>query len=198
MDTLERLREDSGLTFARTPVCGGAPTPWHRRILLDGNPGGGIQDASRWEEARMLQAGEPAPDFTARTHDGGMLRLTDLRGHKVLLWFYPKADTPGCIREGCEFRDKWKEFKDRGVHVVGVSFDTAEENAAFARKFSLPFPLLCDTERRIGLAYGAYSSADAPFPRRVSYLIDEHGGIAQAYDKVIPDAHPGQVLAGLR
>jgi peroxiredoxin Q/BCP len=190
MDSIEQLREGTR-PWGSATLC-------QRRIPLDGRPGGGIQDASRWEKPRMLQVGERAPDFTARTHDGGMLRLADLRGHKVLLWFYPKADTPGCIREGGEFRDKWKEFKDRGVHVVGVSFDTVEENAAFARKFSLPFPLLCDTEKRIGLAYGVCSSVDAPFPRRVSYLIDEHGSIAQAYDKVSPDAHPGEVLAALR
>src|SRR5208282_1549103 len=94
----------------------------------------------------MLNAGDLAPDFTLLTHEGQPLSLSSLRGHKVLLWFYPKADTPGCTAEGCSLRDQYSYYEENHIVVLGVSFDNVEDNAAFVKKFNFPFTLLCDTE----------------------------------------------------
>lgn len=145
----------------------------------------------------MLQPGTSAPDFTVQTHEGTSLTLSQLQGKKVLLWFYPKADTPGCTAEGCGLRDQNQDFRSHNVEILGVSFDTVEENAAFAKKFNFPFLLLCDTDRAIGLAYGACDDAKAGYARRISYLIDENGKIQKAYDSVSPRSHPAEVLADL-
>ncbi len=145
----------------------------------------------------MLKPGDDAPDFTAMTHQGEPLRLSSLRGRKVLLWFYPQAATPGCTAEGCSIRDQYSYFEEHGVVVLGVSFDSVEDNAAFARKFSFPFLLLCDTERKVGMAYGACASAKAAHAERISYVIDERGKILRAYPQVDPRIHAAEVLADL-
>ena len=145
----------------------------------------------------MLKAGDIAPDFTVTTHEGKPLTLSSLRGHKVLLWFYPKADTPGCTAEGCSLRDQYSYYQENGIIVLGVSFDNVEDNAAFVKKFSFPFTLLCDTERKLGLAYGACDSPKAGYANRISYLIDEQGKIARAYPQVNPRDHAAQVLADI-
>jgi len=145
----------------------------------------------------LLKVGEPAPDFNLQTHQGKCLSLSALRGKKVLIWFYPKADTPGCTIEGRGFRDQYQDFIDRDITVLGASFDSVEDNAAFAQKFGYQFPLLCDTERKLGLAYGACDNAKAGYAERISYLIDEQGKIAKVYQQVNPRDHPAQVLADL-
>ena len=145
----------------------------------------------------MLKAGDIAPDFTATTHEGHPLTLSSLRGHKVLLWFYPKADTPGCTAEGCNLRDHHNYYQENNITVLGVSFDNVEDNAAFVKKFAFPFALLCDTERKLGLAYGACDNAKAGYANRISYLIDEQGKIARAYLQVNPRDHAAQVLADI-
>jgi peroxiredoxin Q/BCP len=126
----------------------------------------------------MLNVGESAPEFTATTHEGQPLSLSSLRGRKVFLWFYPKADTGGWTREGCGFRDQYSAFQNCGIVILGVSFDDVAANATFAGKNHFPFSLLCDTDRKIGLAYGACRDAGAGYPMRISYLIDEQGKIA--------------------
>ncbi len=145
----------------------------------------------------LLNAGDTAPEFRATTHEGESISLSDLRGSYVLLWFYPKADTPGCTKEGCGLRDRGDEFDKAGVKILGVSFDTVAENRAFAEKFSFPYPLLCDTERDIGVKYGAADSADAKAAKRISYLIDPEGKIAKAFDQVNPEEHPAEVLGAV-
>jgi thioredoxin-dependent peroxiredoxin len=145
----------------------------------------------------MLKAGDTAPDFTVTTHEGKPLTLSSLRGHKVLLWFYPKADTPGCTAEGCSLRDQYNYYQENDIVVLGVSFDNAEDNAAFAKKFSFPYTLLCDTERKLGIAYGACDNPKAGYANRISYLIDEQGKIARAYPQVDPRVHAAQVLADI-
>ena len=115
----------------------------------------GTRDLSCEEEKLMLKAGDIAPDFTVKTHEGNTLTRSSLRGHKVLLWFYPKADTPGCTAEGCSLRDQYSYYQENNIVVLGVSFDNVEDNAAFVKKFGFPFTLLCDTDRSLGLAYGA-------------------------------------------
>lgn len=144
---------------------------------------------------QLLTVGAAAPAFSATTHTGETVSLGDYRGRKVLLWFYPKADTPGCTVEGCGLRDRSSDLEAAGIQVLGVSFDTVEENRAFAEKFSFNYPLLCDTDRSLGLAWGACADASAGYAHRISYLIDEDGKIAAAFEEVNPETHPAEVLA---
>ncbi|MBL8150423.1 MAG: peroxiredoxin [Blastocatellia bacterium] len=142
----------------------------------------------------LLAVGEQAPNFLVKDNFGNDVQLTDFHGKTVVLWFYPKADTPGCTREGCGFRDKMPEFSHKQAQILGVSFDTVEENSAFAEKFSFNFPLLCDTQRQIGLAYGACDSKDAANAKRISYVINPEGKISHVYEKVDTTVHADQVL----
>ncbi len=143
----------------------------------------------------MIKVGDQAPDFTLVAHDGSSLSLKSLRGSKVLLWFFVEANTPGCTLEGRGFRDHQSYFDENNIRVVGVSFDSPEDNAAFARRFEFGFPLLSDAHHAVALAYGACSGTDARYPERVSFLIDEHGSIERVYDQVDPRDHPARVLA---
>ncbi|MFN7133963.1 MAG: peroxiredoxin, partial [Myxococcales bacterium] len=112
----------------------------------------------------------------------------------VVLWFFPKADTPGCTAEGCSFRDLKAEFEKKNAVILGASFDTAAENRAFAEKFHFNFPLLCDTDRALGLAYGAADSRDAPNARRIGVVIDPEGKIKEYLPKVDARTYPTDVL----
>jgi thioredoxin-dependent peroxiredoxin len=143
----------------------------------------------------MPKVGEAAPDFTLTTHQDKRIALAKLRGRKVILWFYPEANTPGCTSEGCGFRDQISDFEQNNIQVLGISFNDVEENAAFAEKYKFPFPLLCDTDRSVGIAYGACADNKARYASRISVLIDEDGKIARVYDQVNPRDHPAQVLA---
>lgn len=145
----------------------------------------------------MIEVGQPAPDFTLAAHDGGSLALKSLRGAKVLLWFFVEANTPGCALEGRGFRDHQSYFDENNIRVVGVSFDSPDDNAAFARKYEFGFPLLSDRDHSVAIAYGACAGADARYPDRVSFLIDEHGAIERVYDQVDPRDHPARVLADI-
>ena len=104
----------------------------------------------------MLREGEAAPDFEARDAEGSAVRLSDLRGRKVVLYFYPKDDTPGCTKEACSFRDGFAEFERRGIEVLGVSTDDEQSHRKFAEKYSLPFTLLADTDHSVADLYGVY------------------------------------------
>jgi len=142
-----------------------------------------------------LSIGQPAPDFTLAAHDGELVALKSFRGAKVLLWFYVEAGTPGCTLEGRGFRDHRSYFDESNIRVVGISFDTPEDNAAFEQKHQFGFPLLSDSDHAVAIAYGACSGADARYPDRVSFLIDEDGMIEKVYDQVDPRDHPARVLA---
>ncbi len=144
-----------------------------------------------------LSVGDLAPSFSVLSHTGQEIKLSDYEGKSVLLWFYPKADTPGCTREGCGFRDRLPEFEKKNVQILGVSFDTVEENKAFAEKFEYNFPLLCDTKREIGMAYGACDDPQAANAKRISYLIGPDGKIKHSFGKVDATSHPEQALAML-
>jgi peroxiredoxin Q/BCP len=136
-----------------------------------------------------------APDFTIPTQDSATFSLKSLRGAKVLLWFFVEANTPGCTLEGRGFRDHRSYFDENNIRVVGVSFDSVEDNAAFARRHEFGFPLLSDADHTVAIAYGACSAANARYPDRVSFLIDEHGVVERVYDQVDPRDHPARVLA---
>ncbi len=152
----------------------------------------------------MLAPGTPAPGFSLPDQDGKNHALADLRGRFVLLYFYPKDDTPGCTKEACGLRDAMKDYDAADCVVLGVSADTAESHKAFADKYGLSFPLLADTRMAAVNAYGAYGEntwSDGSKHmgiRRVSYLIAPDGNIAKAYPDVRPEEHAAEVLADVR
>jgi peroxiredoxin Q/BCP len=146
-----------------------------------------------------LKEGDKAPDFAVPDAEGKMVRLKDLRGKKVVLYFYPKDDTPGCTKEACSFRDSFATFKRRGIEVLGVSLDNEKSHQKFAQKYSLPFRLLADTERSISEAYGAYGEKKFMGRtymgnNRMTFLIDEKGKIKKIFSKVKPEDHAEEVL----
>jgi len=147
-----------------------------------------------------LKEGDKAPDFTVRDGEGQTVRLKDLRGKKVVLYFYPKDDTPGCTKEACSFRDSFAKFKKRDIEVLGVSFDSEAKHKKFAQKFDLPFRLLADTDRSIAESFGTYGEKKFMGRtymgiHRMTFLIDEKGKIKKIFNKVKPEEHAKEVLA---
>lgn len=147
----------------------------------------------------LLSVGDKAPAFKSTNQDGQAVSLGDFKGKKVVLYFYPKDDTPGCTKEACSFRDGWSKFRKRGIAVLGVSVDDAKSHRKFADKFSLPFTLVADTDKAIVKAYGAWGEKSMYGRKymgthRVTYLIDEKGKIAAVWPKVKPDGHADEVL----
>ena len=145
----------------------------------------------------MLEVGSEAPDFLVNDHNGNRVSLKELRGNKVVLWFYPKADTPGCTLEGKGFRDDHKQFQDKNTLVYGVSLDNEADNKAFAEKFEFTFPLLCDVGREISLAYHAIQSKDDGYAARITYVIDADGKILEAIDQVDTKSHSKDLCSRL-
>jgi len=148
----------------------------------------------------LLEAGAKAPDFNTTDQSGKKITLKDYRGKKVVLYFYPKDDTPGCTKEACALRDHFAEFKQLGVEVLGVSVDTEKSHKSFAEKFKLPFTLLADTNKKIVNAYGVWGEKSMYGRKymgtnRVTYLIDESGRIAVVFPKVKPEEHAAEILA---
>ena len=149
-----------------------------------------------------LQEGDQAPAFTADTSGGGRLSLADFAGKNVILYFYPKDDTPGCTKEACAFRDGYADFKKRGAVVLGVSPDPVKAHDKFVKKFDLPFTLLADTEKKIVEAYGVWGEKVFMGRKylgthRVTFLIGPDGRIKKIWPKVKPDEHAAEVLAAL-
>jgi peroxiredoxin Q/BCP len=140
----------------------------------------------------LLAVGTPAPDFSVLAHDGHTVELAKLRGHYVVLYFYPKDDTPGCTKEACSFRDAWAPLQDAGVVVLGVSAQDNASHAAFAEKYHLPFPLLPDDKGELAAKYHVPSTLG--FDHRVTYLIDKDGSIAHVWPNVKPGGHAGEIL----
>jgi peroxiredoxin Q/BCP len=147
---------------------------------------------------RPPEAGMAAPDFSLPDAAGRLHRLADYRGRWLVLYFYPKADTPGCTREACVLRDEWQEFQRRGVAVLGVSMDRQTDQQAFAGKHGLPFPLLSDVSGRVAGAYGSiWDLAVLRFAKRHTFLIDPEGRVAKAYLQVSPGQHGRELVADL-
>ena len=145
----------------------------------------------------MLSVGTIAPEFSVKDHNGNTVSLKEFRGKKVVLWFYPKADTPGCTMEGQGFRDNYNCFKEKDIVILGVSLDSEEENKAFAEKYSLPYSLLCDVKGSIALAYQAVETIDSDHASRITYVIDENGKIAEAFSKVNTETHANELCSDL-
>ena len=151
----------------------------------------------------LLEVGDKAPAFKTTDQDGDEVALRDFKGKKVVLYFYPKDDTPGCTKEACSFRDGWTKFRRKGVAVVGVSVDDEKSHRKFADKFSLPFALLADTDREIVKAYGVWGEKSMYGRKymgthRVTYLVNEKGRIAAVWPGVKPDEHAEEVLAAIQ
>jgi peroxiredoxin Q/BCP len=139
--------------------------------------------------AQMPKVGDKAPLITGKDQDGKSWKLADVVGKKVvLLYFYPKDDTPGCTKEACGFRDRISDLKKENVEVIGVSFDSPESHQKFISKYSLNFPLLADTDGKIAETYGT-KMADKNMARRVSFLIGKDGKIAHITDTPSADTH---------
>ncbi|GJL79542.1 MAG: peroxiredoxin [Nitrospinaceae bacterium] len=143
----------------------------------------------------MLEVGTQAPDFSVQDHHGKQVSLKDFRGKKVVLWFYPKADTPGCTMEGQGFRDDYQKFEGKNTVILGVSLDGVADNKAFAEKYSFPFQLLCDVNREIALAYHAVQNAGDQYASRISYVIGEDGKIKEAVEKVDTKTHSSDLCS---
>ncbi len=149
-----------------------------------------------------LSIGDPAPDFTLPTGDGTTLSLKDLRGKKVVLYFYPKDNTPGCTKEACSFRDDVRKFERKGAVIIGLSADSVESHKKFAGKFDLPFPLASDEKKSVISAYGVWKKKSL-YGRtflgieRSTFVIDEQGKIARIFRKVKVGGHSDEVLAAL-
>ncbi|HTL17686.1 MAG TPA: thioredoxin-dependent thiol peroxidase [Patescibacteria group bacterium] len=149
-----------------------------------------------------LKPGDKAPEFTAVTQNGNSISLRDFRGKPVVLYFYPRDDTPGCTKEACSFRDGFAEFENKGAIVLGVSTDSAKKHAKFAAKFKLPFKLLADEDKRIVEAYGVWGEKrfmgrKYQGTHRVTFLIGADGLIKRVWPEVKPDQHAAEVLAAI-
>lgn len=149
-----------------------------------------------------LKVGQKAPDFTALNDKGENVKLSDLKGKKVVLYFYPKDDTPGCTKEACAFRDGIDEIKKRGAVVLGVSADSVESHKKFKNKFDLNFPLLADKDKKMVEAYGVWKEKSMYGKKymgieRTTFIVDENGKIAHIFPKVKVDQHYDEVLEAL-
>jgi thioredoxin-dependent peroxiredoxin len=144
----------------------------------------------------MIAEGTTAPDFEAQTDDGRTVKLSELRGKPVVLYFYPKDDTPGCTAQACGIRDSYGEFRQRGIEIFGVSADDADSHRAFREKYQLPFPLLVDESRELRDAFGIATSERGSY-KRSTVVIDGDGNVAKVLKNVDPATHADDVLAAV-
>jgi len=146
-----------------------------------------------------LKTGDKAPDFTAKDQDGKQISLSALKGKKVILYFYPKDQTPGCTQEACNLRDNMDALTDEGYEVLGVSTDDEASHKEFQQKYSLPFSLVADTDKSINQKYGVWVEKERDGKKffgtaRTTFLIDEKGIITSIIDKVDTKEHASQIL----
>lgn len=153
--------------------------------------------------ALSLRPGDPAPSYSATATDGSTIHSKDLLGKPVVIYFYPRDDTPGCTKEACGFRDHYAAIQKTGAVVLGVSADPVKSHVKFTDKYKLPFPLLSDPEAVVAKAFGAWGEKvfmgrKYQGMHRVTFLIDREGRIAKAWDTVKPEAHAEEVLEALK
>jgi peroxiredoxin Q/BCP len=144
----------------------------------------------------VVEEGKPAPDFELESDSGETVKLSDLRGKPVVLYFYPKDDTPGCTKQACGIRDAWGEFQRAGAEVFGISADSQASHERFKSKYSLPFTLLADPEHKLGEPYGVEQEGKNSYERS-TFVIDADGNVASIMRRVKPDGHADQVLEAL-
>lgn len=146
-----------------------------------------------------LKAGDAAPEFSAKDQDGNVHELKDYKGKKLVVFFYPKASTPGCTAEACNLRDNWEVFQEKGYEILGVSTDSARRQTNFKNKHELPFPLLADEEKEVINAFGVWGpkkfmGKEYDGIHRTTFIIDEEGKIEEVIGKVKTKAHAEQIL----
>jgi len=150
-----------------------------------------------------LQIGEPAPDFTLPDQDGTAVKLSQFKGQRVVIYFYPKDDTPGCTKEACNFRDQWGAFEKQAITVLGISKDGASSHAKFIAKYDLPFTLLSDAEPcAVAAAYGSYGlkkfmGKEYMGMMRHTFVVDAEGKIEKIYTKVKSETMADDILSDL-
>jgi peroxiredoxin Q/BCP len=159
--------------------------------------------AAARESAAPIVVGKRAPDFTLTSSSGGTIRLSGLRGKTVVLYFYPKDETPGCTREACDFRDHYAALDSAGVVLLGVSNDDLKSHRDFTAKEHLPFPLLADVDASVSRQYGVYVERELGGKKvmgieRTTFVIDRSGRLARVWPKVTVDGHVADVLAFVR
>ena len=147
-----------------------------------------------------LEAGDKAPDFSVEDQDGNTVKLSDFKGKKLVLFFYPKASTPGCTAEACNLRDNWERFQEKGYAILGVSADTQKKQSNFKNKYEFPFPLLADEDKEVIQAYGVWGpkkfmGKEYDGIHRTTFIIDEGGKIEEVIKKVKTKAHTDQILS---
>jgi len=150
-----------------------------------------------------IEEGQKAPDFALAAHDGTKVKLSALRGSPIVLYFYPKDDTPGCTKEACAFRDRQGELTKLGARVLGVSADSTESHARFREKFKLSFPLLADVDHRVAEKYGAWREKNMYGKKmmgiqRSTFLIDSDGKVARLWKAVKVEGHDEQVIEAIK
>ncbi len=150
----------------------------------------------------MIDVGTPAPDFSLTDQDGQTVTLSELKGSPVVLYFYPKDDTPGCTKEACDFRDGIEAYQKANAVILGVSPDDDKSHAKFARKFALPFRLLADAEKQVCIAYGVWKEKSMYGKKymgveRTTFVIDAQGRVAKIFPKVKVEGHGVDVLAAV-
>jgi thioredoxin-dependent peroxiredoxin len=150
----------------------------------------------------MLEPGKPAPDFSVPDQDGNTISLSSMKGSPVVLYFYPKDDTPGCTKEACNFRDSYADYKKAGAIILGVSPDDSKSHTKFIKKFDLPFPLLADVGNKMCEAYGVWKEKSMYGKtymgvERTTFVIDKTGVIRNVFPKVKVDGHNEEVLAAV-
>ena len=150
----------------------------------------------------MIEEGKPAPDFELESDAGQTVKLSDLKGRPVVLFFYPKDDTPGCTTEACEFRDAYDVFRERGAEVLGISPDGVASHEKFKTKYELPFTLLADPEHKVADEYGVWGERKFAGKSymgiiRSTFIIDQEGNVARAMMGIKPAGHAAQVLDSL-
>jgi peroxiredoxin Q/BCP len=150
----------------------------------------------------VIEEGKPAPDFELQSDTGETVKLSDLKGHPVVLYFYPKDDTPGCTVEACEFRDSYNVFRERGAEILGVSPDDVASHGKFKSKYELPFTLLADPEHEVAEKYGVWGERNSYGKKsmgikRSTFIIDSDGNVARAMMGIKPAGHASEVLDSL-
>jgi peroxiredoxin Q/BCP len=150
----------------------------------------------------LLEVGQPAPMISGETQSGEAISLADFRGKKVVIYFYPKDDTPGCTKQACNLRDNWSLLKQKGIEVIGISADDVKSHGKFAQKFSLPFPLIADTDHQICEAFGVWGERNFMGRKymgiaRTTFVIDENGLIEAVFAKPKVSQHTEEILAAI-
>ena len=149
----------------------------------------------------MIQVGTKAPDFSVQDHDGNTVSLSDFAGKKLVIFFYPKANTPGCTMQSCDLRDHYSELTDAGYSILGVSADTVSAQAKFAIKFSFPYPLLADVDKVLINGFGVwgpkkFQGREYEGILRTTFILDEQGVVERVIHKVKTKVHASQILEG--